>query len=105
MPRVAGKEAGVQKRVWKQLTGMARGEAWWLQRKHFHDDALAQIAAHIRQSEAAHTGELMLAIETVTPSRTTGQPPTGIGGVRPRDDVGYARTQACCFISRWIKGG
>lgn len=68
VPRVAGKEAGVQKRVWKQLTGMARGEAWWLRRKHFHDDALAQIAAHIRQSEAAHTGELMLAIETVTPS-------------------------------------
>ncbi|HLR77645.1 MAG TPA: TPM domain-containing protein, partial [Burkholderiaceae bacterium] len=54
-------------RTWKTWTGMARLEALWLRRKHFHDDALARIAAHISQSETQHTGELMVAIETITP--------------------------------------
>lgn len=58
----------MQKRTWKTLTGYARCEAWWIRRKHFHDEALSRIAAHINQSEMRHTGELMLAIETITPT-------------------------------------
>lgn len=63
----AGKENLMQKRFWKQAAGVAKLEAYWLRRTHFHDDALSQITAHIRQSETRHTGELMVAIETITP--------------------------------------
>jgi len=58
----------MKKRTWKTLTGMSRLEGAWLQRTHFHDAALAQITEHIRQSETQHSGELMVAIEAVTPS-------------------------------------
>lgn len=57
----------MQKRFWKQITGVAKLEAYWLRRTYFHDDALNRITAHIRQSETQHTGELMVAIETITP--------------------------------------
>lgn len=67
VPPVAGKEGSMQKRFWKQVTGVAKLEAYWLRRTHFHDEALNRITAHIRQSEARHTGELMVAIETITP--------------------------------------
>jgi len=58
----------MQQRSWKTLSGFVRLEAYWLRRAYFHDAALEQIAAHIRQSETQHTGELMVAIETITPS-------------------------------------
>lgn len=58
----------MEKRSWKLLTGVASLEAYWLRRKYFHDEALNQITAHIRQSETQHSGELMVAIETITPS-------------------------------------
>lgn len=58
----------MQQRSWKTLSGFVNLEANWLRRKYFHDAALEQIAAHIRQSETKHTGELMVAIETITPS-------------------------------------
>lgn len=57
----------MQKRFWKRITGVAKLEAYWLRRTHFHDEALSRITAHIRQSETQHTGELMVAIETITP--------------------------------------
>lgn len=57
----------MQKRFWKQVTGVAKLEAYWLRRTYFHDKALDRITAHIRQSETQHTGELMVAIETITP--------------------------------------
>lgn len=63
----AGKEDPMQKRFWKLITGVAKLEAYWLRRSYFHDDALSRITAHIRQSETRHTGELMVAIETITP--------------------------------------
>ena len=58
----------MQHRSWKTVTGVVRLEAYWLRRTYFHDAALEQIAAHIRQSEQQHTGELMVAIETITPA-------------------------------------
>lgn len=57
----------MKKSAWKAFTGLDRIEAGRLQRKYFHEAALDQIAAHIRQSEMEHSGELMVAIETVTP--------------------------------------
>ncbi len=53
---------------WKELTGWATVEGQWLRRKHFTPQVLEQIAAHIAQSELAHTGELMLAVEGVSPT-------------------------------------
>lgn len=58
----------MKKQAWKVATGVVRLEAYWLRRKYFHDAALEQIASHIRQSETQHSGELMVAIETLTPS-------------------------------------
>ena len=58
----------MQKRTWKTLTGLSGLEGAWLRRTHFHDAALAQITEHIRQSEMQHSGELMVAIEAITPS-------------------------------------
>lgn len=57
----------MQRRFWKRITGVAKLEAYWLRRSYFHDDALNRITEHIRQSETQHTGELMVAIETITP--------------------------------------
>lgn len=58
----------MQKRSWKAYTGVLSLEGYWLRRKYFHDAALERIAAHIEQCESQHTGELMVAIEGVTPS-------------------------------------
>lgn len=53
---------------WKHLTGWATVEGQWLRRKHFSDQVLATLAERIRQGEAGHTGELMVAIEAVSPA-------------------------------------
>ncbi len=53
---------------WKELTGWATLEGHWLRRKHFTPQVLAQIAERIAQSERGHAGELMLAIEGVSPA-------------------------------------
>ncbi|MGB6104759.1 MAG: TPM domain-containing protein [Pusillimonas sp.] len=53
---------------WKQFTGWSNVEGQWLRRKHFTPEALAHIAERIRQSEQGHTGELMLAVEAVSPA-------------------------------------
>lgn len=60
MPKHGGK--------WKELTGWAVIEGHWLRRKHFTPQVLKQIADHIKQGELEHTGELMVAIEAVTPA-------------------------------------
>lgn len=54
--------------TWKQLTGWATLEGQWLRRKHFTPEVLAHIAERIRQSEHGHSGELMVAVEAVSPS-------------------------------------
>nr|WP_257215228.1 TPM domain-containing protein [Pollutimonas harenae] len=46
---------------------MSSLEGQWLRRKHFTAEVLAQIGEHIRLSEQSHTGELMLAVEAVSP--------------------------------------
>ncbi len=53
---------------WKELTGWAGLEGHWLRRKHFTPEVLARIADRIKQSELDHTGELMVAIEAVSPA-------------------------------------
>lgn len=53
---------------WKQLTGWATLEGQWLRRKHFTPEVLAHIAERIKKSELDHTGELMVAIEAVSPA-------------------------------------
>ncbi len=52
---------------WKEFTGWASIEGQWLRRKHFTSGVLAQIADRIRQGELDHTGELVVAIEAVSP--------------------------------------
>ncbi|PLC50169.1 hypothetical protein CR159_09190 [Pollutimonas subterranea] len=53
---------------WKQLTGWSTVEGQWLRRKHFTPEVLAQIADRIKKSELDHTGELVVAIEAVSPA-------------------------------------
>jgi uncharacterized protein len=53
---------------WKELTGWAVIEGHWLRRKHFTAQLLGQIAERIKQGELDHAGELMLAVEAVTPA-------------------------------------
>ncbi|SHH70765.1 TPM domain-containing protein [Pollutimonas bauzanensis] len=53
---------------WKELTGWASLEGQWLRRRHFTPEVLAHIADRIKKSELDHTGELMVAIEAVSPS-------------------------------------
>ncbi|MEO6984836.1 MAG: TPM domain-containing protein [Paralcaligenes sp.] len=53
---------------WKELTGWAFIEGHWLRRKHFTPQLLQQIALRIAQGELDHTGELMVAIEAVSPA-------------------------------------
>ena len=53
---------------WKQLTGWSTLEGQWLRRKHFTPEVLAQIADRIKKSELDHTGELVVAVEAVSPS-------------------------------------
>lgn len=58
----------MHRRTWKSWIGLTRLQGYWLRRKYFHDAALEQIAAHIRQSETHHSGELVVAIEAVAPA-------------------------------------
>lgn len=53
---------------WKELTGWAALEGHWLRRKHFTKPVLAQIADRIKLCERGHTGELMVAVEAVSPA-------------------------------------
>lgn len=53
---------------WKEVTGWASLEGQWLRRKHFTPEVLAHIAERIKKSELDHTGELMVAIEAVSPA-------------------------------------
>lgn len=53
---------------WKEWIGWAGLEGHWLRRKHFTPEVLAHIAERIKQSELDHTGELMVAIEAVSPA-------------------------------------
>lgn len=52
----------------KEMTGWASLEGQWLRRKHFTADVLAAIAERIRLSERDHDGELVVAIEAVSPA-------------------------------------
>lgn len=56
-----------QRRGWKQLTGWANLEGHLLRRRHFTPAVLDRIAQRIQECEQAHSGELMLAIEAVSP--------------------------------------
>ncbi len=51
----------------KEMTGWASLEGQWLRRTHFTPDVLSAIAEQIRQSETDHPGELVVAIEAVSP--------------------------------------
>ncbi|NLC36201.1 MAG: hypothetical protein GX772_07120 [Alcaligenaceae bacterium] len=51
----------------KEMTGWASLEGQWLRRRHFTPDVLAAIAQRIRECERDHHGELMVAIEAVSP--------------------------------------
>ena len=53
---------------WKHITGWASIEGHLLRRRHFTPAVLEQIAERIAASERAHAGELMLAIEAVSPA-------------------------------------
>lgn len=52
----------------KELIGWANVEGQWLRRRHFTPETLAHIAERIKTSEQEHTGELMVAIEAVSPA-------------------------------------
>ncbi|HEU0229113.1 MAG TPA: TPM domain-containing protein [Burkholderiaceae bacterium] len=52
---------------WKEWTGWAFVEGHWLRRKHFTKPFLDEVARRIAEGERAHPGELMLAIEAVSP--------------------------------------
>ena len=52
----------------KEVTGWATLEGQWLRRKHFTPDVLAAIAERIRQCEKDHEGELVVALEAVSPA-------------------------------------
>jgi len=53
---------------WKRLTGWSTIEGHMLRRRHFTPAILERIARRIEECERAHTGELMLAIEAVSPA-------------------------------------
>ncbi|NYT61572.1 TPM domain-containing protein [Alcaligenaceae bacterium] len=53
---------------WKEWVGWAGIEGHWLRRKHFTPELLANIAERIKHGELEHTGELMVAIEAVSPA-------------------------------------
>lgn len=52
---------------WKEVTGVAGLEGHWLRRKYFSPAVLQALAERIHASEAGHTGELVLAVEAVSP--------------------------------------
>jgi len=51
----------------KEMTGWSGLEGQWLRRRHFTPDVLAAIAERIRECERDHEGELVVAIEAVSP--------------------------------------
>lgn len=51
----------------KEMTGWAGLEGQWLRRRHFNAEVLALISERIRECERDHCGELVLAIEAVSP--------------------------------------
>lgn len=53
--------------LFKEMTGWASLEGQWLRRRHFTPDTLALIANRIRECERDHSGELVVAIEAVSP--------------------------------------
>ncbi len=67
------------------MTGLAALEGHWLRHRHFGDALLARVAERIRQSEAGHTGELMIAIEAVSPTHE------GDSGLRALEVFGRLR--------------
>jgi Predicted membrane protein len=52
----------------KEMTGWANLEGQWLRRRHFTTEVLALITERIRECERDHAGELVLAIEAVSPA-------------------------------------
>ena len=52
----------------REMTGWASLEGQWLRRRHFTPEVLALITEQIREAERDHAGELVLAIEAVSPS-------------------------------------
>ena len=59
---------GRNRSIWKEYTGWAAMEGRWLKRRHFTQDCLQHIAGRIQSAEQQHTGELVIAIEAVTPA-------------------------------------
>ncbi|WP_397475084.1 TPM domain-containing protein [Pusillimonas sp.] len=53
---------------WRQLTGWGSIEGQFLRRRHFTSAVLEQIAQRIAECERTHFGELMLAVEAVSPA-------------------------------------
>lgn len=53
---------------WKKLTGWSSLAGQWLRRRHFSAATLERLAERIRHSEVSHTGELVIAIEAVSPA-------------------------------------
>lgn len=51
----------------KEMTGWASLEGQWLRRRHFTPEVLAAIAERIRECERDHPGELVVAVEAVSP--------------------------------------
>lgn len=51
----------------KEMTGWSSLEGQWLRRRHFTPEVLAAIAERIRDCERDHQGELVVAIEAVSP--------------------------------------
>ena len=51
----------------KEMTGWSTLEGQWLRRRHFTPEVLALIAERIRQCEHDHDGELVVAVEAVSP--------------------------------------
>lgn len=51
----------------KEMTGWSSLEGQWLRRRHFTSEVLALIAERIRDCERDHGGELVVAIEAVSP--------------------------------------
>lgn len=56
------------KTTFKKIIGYAALEGHWLRRRHFDDEVLAHVTERIKHSESRHTGELVLAIESVMPA-------------------------------------
>lgn len=52
---------------WKEVTGITVLEGHWLKRKYFSPAVLQQLAQRIKQAEEHHSGELVLAVEAVSP--------------------------------------